>query len=74
VQNFGEPFFLVVRENETLTEVKLRIQKKLVISDEEFSKVIIDPIHLPSLSICTFDGMLNQGFFDLCSGSLRFFH
>lgn len=39
VQNFGEPFFLVVRENETLTEVKQRIQKKLVISDEEFSKV-----------------------------------
>nr|XP_024389477.1 ubiquitin carboxyl-terminal hydrolase 12-like isoform X2 [Physcomitrium patens] len=38
VQNFGEPFFLVVRENETLTEVKQRIQKKLVISDEEFSK------------------------------------
>lgn len=31
----------MVRENETLTEVKLRIQKKLVISDEEFSKVVI---------------------------------
>lgn len=41
VQNFGEPFFLVVRENETLTEVKQRIQKKLVISDEEFAKVML---------------------------------
>lgn len=38
VQNFGEPFFLVVRESETLVEVKGRIQKKLLISDEEFSK------------------------------------
>lgn len=42
VQNFGEPFFLVVRENETLTEVKQRIQKKLMISDDEFSKVSVD--------------------------------
>lgn len=41
VQNFGEPFFLVVRENETLTEVKQRIQKKLMISDDEFSKVCV---------------------------------
>lgn len=39
VQNFGEPFFLVVRENETLIEVKQRIQKKLMISDDEFLKV-----------------------------------
>ncbi|XP_076890785.1 ubiquitin C-terminal hydrolase 12-like isoform X4 [Bidens hawaiensis] len=38
VQNFGEPFFLVIREGETLAEVKARIQKKLQVSDEEFSK------------------------------------
>ncbi|KAJ0732977.1 putative ubiquitinyl hydrolase 1 [Helianthus annuus] len=38
VQNFGEPFFLVIREGETLAEVKVRIQKKLQVSDEEFSK------------------------------------
>ncbi|KHG10063.1 Ubiquitin carboxyl-terminal hydrolase 12 -like protein [Gossypium arboreum] len=38
VQNFGEPFFLVIHEGETLAEVKLRIQKKLQVSDEEFSK------------------------------------
>ncbi|KAF6169872.1 hypothetical protein GIB67_034264 [Kingdonia uniflora] len=38
VQNFGEPFFLIIHEGETLAEVKLRIQKKLHISDEEFSK------------------------------------
>lgn len=38
VQNFGEPFFLVIHEGETLAEVKLRIQKKLLVPDEEFSK------------------------------------
>ncbi|KAJ6727513.1 UBIQUITIN CARBOXYL-TERMINAL HYDROLASE 13 [Salix purpurea] len=38
VQNFGEPFFLVIHEGETLTEVKMRIQKKLQVPDEEFSK------------------------------------
>lgn len=39
VQNFGEPFFLIIHEGETLAEVKLRIQKKLQVPDEEFSKV-----------------------------------
>ncbi|URE06756.1 ubiquitin carboxyl-terminal hydrolase [Musa troglodytarum] len=38
VQNFGEPFFLVIREGETLADVKTRIQKKLQVPDEEFSK------------------------------------
>ncbi|WVY96171.1 hypothetical protein V8G54_028322 [Vigna mungo] len=38
VQNFGHPFFLVIHEGETLAEVKLRIQKKLQVPDEEFSK------------------------------------
>ncbi|KAG5583202.1 hypothetical protein H5410_053829 [Solanum commersonii] len=38
VQNFGEPFFLVIHEGETLAEIKVRIQKKLQVSDEEFSK------------------------------------
>ncbi|KAL2945550.1 Ubiquitin carboxyl-terminal hydrolase 12 [Bienertia sinuspersici] len=38
IQNFGEPFFLVIHEGETLAEVKLRIQKKLQVPDEEFSK------------------------------------
>ncbi|PSR98801.1 Ubiquitin carboxyl-terminal hydrolase [Actinidia chinensis var. chinensis] len=38
VQNFGEPFFLVIHEGEMLTEVKVRIQKKLQVPDEEFSK------------------------------------
>nr|XP_043617899.1 ubiquitin C-terminal hydrolase 13-like [Erigeron canadensis]XP_043617900.1 ubiquitin C-terminal hydrolase 13-like [Erigeron canadensis] len=36
--NFGEPFFLVIREGETLAEIKARIQKKLQVPDEEFSK------------------------------------
>ena len=39
VQNFGEPFFLVVKENETLAGVKARIQNKLQVADDEFSKV-----------------------------------
>ncbi|KAJ8756255.1 hypothetical protein K2173_025067 [Erythroxylum novogranatense] len=38
VQNFGEPFFLVIHEGETLAEVKARVQKKLQVPDEEFSK------------------------------------
>ncbi|KAG2683199.1 hypothetical protein I3760_10G021700 [Carya illinoinensis] len=38
VQNFGEPFFLVIHEAETLAEVKVRIQKKLQVPDEEFLK------------------------------------
>ncbi|GMI70096.1 ubiquitin-specific protease 12 [Hibiscus trionum] len=38
VQNFGEPFFLVIREDEKLAEVKVRIQKRLQVPDEEFAK------------------------------------
>ncbi|XP_078172392.1 ubiquitin C-terminal hydrolase 12-like isoform X4 [Carex rostrata] len=38
VQNFGEPFLLVIREGETLAEVKTRIQKKLQVPEEEFAK------------------------------------
>ncbi|KAL3338231.1 hypothetical protein AABB24_030400 [Solanum stoloniferum] len=38
IHNFGEPFLLVIHEGETLTEVKARIQKKLQVSDREFSK------------------------------------
>lgn len=38
VQNFGEPFFLVIKEDETLVSVKERIQKKLEVPEEEFSK------------------------------------
>ncbi|KAJ0469972.1 putative ubiquitinyl hydrolase 1 [Helianthus annuus] len=38
VQNFGEPFFLIIHENETLADVKVRIQRKLEVPDEEFSK------------------------------------
>ncbi|XP_055829915.1 ubiquitin C-terminal hydrolase 13-like [Solanum dulcamara] len=38
IQNFGEPFLLIIHENETLAELKLRIQKKLQVPDEEFAK------------------------------------
>ncbi|RZC75115.1 hypothetical protein C5167_050597 [Papaver somniferum] len=38
VKNFGEPFFFIIHEKETLVEVKSRIQKKLQVSDEEFAK------------------------------------
>ncbi|KAE9589796.1 putative ubiquitinyl hydrolase 1 [Lupinus albus] len=38
LQNFGDPFFLVIHEGETLADIKLRIQKKLQVPDEDFSK------------------------------------
>ncbi|GFP97183.1 ubiquitin carboxyl-terminal hydrolase 12 [Phtheirospermum japonicum] len=38
IQNFGEPFLLVIHEDETLDHVKNRVQKKLNVPDEEFSK------------------------------------
>ncbi|KAK9289736.1 hypothetical protein L1049_007895 [Liquidambar formosana] len=38
IQNFGEPFLLVINEDETLAEIKVRIQKKVRVSDEEISK------------------------------------
>ncbi|OVA00414.1 hypothetical protein BVC80_2797g1 [Macleaya cordata] len=38
VQNFGVPFFLKISERETLAEVKVRIQKKLQVPNDEFSK------------------------------------
>ncbi|XP_066396753.1 ubiquitin C-terminal hydrolase 12-like isoform X2 [Miscanthus floridulus] len=38
VQNFGEPFFMVIREDEILSSIKERIQKKLKVPDEDFSK------------------------------------
>ena len=41
IQNFGEPFFLVIHEGETLQEIKVRIQRKLQVPDEEFAKVYI---------------------------------
>lgn len=47
MQNFGEPFFLVIREGETLAEVKGRIQKKLQVPDDEFSKV---PLYVASFN------------------------
>jgi hypothetical protein len=39
VQNFGDPFFLVIHEGEALADVKLRVQKKLQVPNEEFVKV-----------------------------------
>jgi ubiquitin carboxyl-terminal hydrolase 7 len=39
IQNFGDPFLLVIREGETAAEILERIQKKLRVPDEEFSKV-----------------------------------
>ncbi|KAL3367030.1 hypothetical protein AABB24_011632 [Solanum stoloniferum] len=38
IKNFGEPFLLIIREKETLAELKLRIQKKLQVPDEDFAK------------------------------------
>jgi ubiquitin carboxyl-terminal hydrolase 7 len=38
IQNFGDPFLMVVREGDTAAEVMERIQRKLRVPDEEFSK------------------------------------
>ncbi|KAI3938560.1 hypothetical protein MKW98_016065 [Papaver atlanticum] len=38
LKHFGEPFLLAVHEGETLDAVKMRIQKKLQVPDEEFVK------------------------------------
>ncbi|XP_062204285.1 ubiquitin C-terminal hydrolase 12-like isoform X3 [Phragmites australis] len=38
IQNFGDPFLLVIHEGETAAEVMERIQRKLRVLDEEFSK------------------------------------
>ncbi|RZC90859.1 hypothetical protein C5167_028693 [Papaver somniferum] len=38
VKNFGEPFFLIIHQGETFGQVKLRIQQKLQVPGEEFSK------------------------------------
>ncbi|KAL0418388.1 UNVERIFIED_CONTAM: Ubiquitin carboxyl-terminal hydrolase 13 [Sesamum radiatum] len=38
IQNFGEPFLMVIHEDEILAHVKIRVQKKLHVPDEEFSK------------------------------------
>lgn len=39
IQTFGDPFFFVVREGETLESVRKRIQEKLQISDADFANV-----------------------------------
>ncbi|OMO94498.1 hypothetical protein CCACVL1_05968 [Corchorus capsularis] len=47
IQNFGEPFLSLVREGETLAQVKVRIRKKLQVPDEEFAKwksAVLSPI------------------------------
>uniref|UniRef100_A0A7N2KN06 ubiquitinyl hydrolase 1 n=1 Tax=Quercus lobata TaxID=97700 RepID=A0A7N2KN06_QUELO len=38
IENFGEPFFMVMHEGETLAVIKVRIQKKLQVPHEEFAK------------------------------------
>ncbi|XP_073291911.1 ubiquitin C-terminal hydrolase 13-like isoform X2 [Primulina huaijiensis] len=38
IQNFGVPFLLVIHANEVLSHVKIRVQKKLNVPDDEFSK------------------------------------
>ncbi|KAL7614149.1 hypothetical protein Lser_V15G07976 [Lactuca serriola] len=40
VKNFGEPFFMIIHEDETLVAIKPRIQCKLAVPDDEFSNVL----------------------------------
>jgi hypothetical protein len=51
IQNFGEPFFLVIHEGETLAEIKVRLQKKLQVPDEEFAKVHLTSDIYPMLHL-----------------------
>jgi hypothetical protein len=46
IDYYGEPFFFLIRDGETLSDIKVRIQKKLLVSDEQFAKVIISTFHL----------------------------
>jgi hypothetical protein len=46
IQNFGDPFLMVIREGETAAEVMERIQRKLRVPDEEFSKVLYFHVHI----------------------------
>ena len=54
IQNFVEPFFLVIHEGETLDEIKVRIQKKLQVPDDEFCKVISRVIFLVTIFLINF--------------------
>mmetsp|Transcript_35695 Transcript_35695/g.79387 ORF Transcript_35695/g.79387 Transcript_35695/m.79387 type:complete len:1131 (+) Transcript_35695:131-3523(+) len=36
--NFGDPFLLLIRDDEPLSDIKHRVQAKLGVADEEFSK------------------------------------
>lgn len=38
IHNFGDPFLFVIHEGETLSDIKLRIQQKLQVPNEEFSE------------------------------------
>uniref|UniRef100_A0A0D3EUJ2 ubiquitinyl hydrolase 1 n=1 Tax=Oryza barthii TaxID=65489 RepID=A0A0D3EUJ2_9ORYZ len=38
IDYYGEPFFFLIRDDETLSDIKVRIQKKLLVSDEQFAK------------------------------------
>lgn len=77
VQNFGEPFFLVIHEGETLAEVKVRVQKKLQVPDDEFSKVTFPTPKEPSavFQFCQVPNLSKILFpFYFCSGSLHSCH
>lgn len=41
IQYFGEPFFFLIRDGETLSDMKVRIQKRLQVPDEQFLNVLI---------------------------------
>lgn len=75
VQNFGEPFFLVIHEGETLEEIKSRIQKKLHVPDEDFAKVcksLLTLIVIISTGMLTFFFVINGGNIGLLL--IRFFY
>ena len=49
-QYFGEPFFFLIRDGEVLADIKVRIQKRLRIPDEQFLKVLVSTFVIWSIS------------------------
>ncbi|XP_043700280.1 ubiquitin C-terminal hydrolase 12-like [Telopea speciosissima] len=52
VQNFGDPFLLIIHKAETLAKIKVHIQKKVQVPGEEFVKVSFLFLFFYLLFIC----------------------
>jgi ubiquitin carboxyl-terminal hydrolase 7 len=43
MQYYGDPFFFLIHDGEALSDIKVRIQKKFQVPDEQFLKVWSQP-------------------------------